>query len=348
MSEEALSARVAALQLAFEQHREKTQQEIRSIKDRHEQQQAALAQKAQESAGEARLRSRLESEIAARQALAQQVQEQRRYLVEEVSIDVRVEFDDEIKEVKETIEEVMAGVCYNLEQIAFHYGRNVPSSKGLKLMMVADQLCQLGKQFLRLSSLCGQYRFLREWLGGFMALKSMNLLYKSSRDGQKYPTFLDKTRGVPRPFILIRYGPSHLFGCTIDGPLTEPEDPQHYAFTPRPVSLYSISGAYDMPCEIPIPTDKPQVVGVVGREVTNHSASAVLISAWEVANLRLAFARPGTTVTPSASSMLVRKEHLPRGFQGPTTRDSPDGVYGTLAGVAYFSPTEVEVWALTP
>ncbi|CEM19282.1 unnamed protein product [Vitrella brassicaformis CCMP3155] len=197
------------------------------------------------------LLSLLEREIAARQALAQQVQEQRRYLVEEVSIDVRVEFDDEIKEVKEIIEQVMAGVRYNLELIAFRYDRYIPSSKGLKLMMVADQLCQPGKQFLRLSSLCGQYRYLREWLGGFMALKSMKLLYKSSRDGQKYPAFLDKTRGAARPFILIRSGPGHLFGCTIGGPLAEPDDPNQHAFIPRPVSFYSITGGYDMPCEIP-------------------------------------------------------------------------------------------------
>ncbi|CEM19068.1 unnamed protein product [Vitrella brassicaformis CCMP3155] len=113
-----------ALQLAFEQHKQQSQGEVRSMKERYdkmavtyckemnsmrallEQQQEEMRsmrerhdKMAQEFAErEARLRSRLEREVAARQALAQQVEEQREFLVEEVSIDVRTEFSDEIKD----------------------------------------------------------------------------------------------------------------------------------------------------------------------------------------------------------------------------------------------------------
>ncbi|CEM19321.1 unnamed protein product [Vitrella brassicaformis CCMP3155] len=350
---------IEVLQLAFEKHKEQTDKEVRSMKERYdkemnsmrallEQQQeemrsmrerhAKMAQVTrQESAErEARLRSWLEREVAARQALAQEVQEQREYLVEEVSIDVRTEFSDQIKDMKQQMSQKIESFSAKID--------SSPSHAGVELMAASHYICTAGQQ----SSLFGSYRALRDWLRRYTYINTMKLLYKSSRDGFKYATFFDKTLGARRSLFLIRDGPAHLFGLTVDGPLTPPLNPTRSKHTPCAISLYSISGAYDAPTKIPLPVEG-QKVAVAGREgaLTGSDGQPhgkVCITGRNEAALWLGYADPGPAADLRTCHMWVNKAHLPAGYRGALVGTKNNG---TLATDKNFTATEIEVWALT-
>mmetsp|Transcript_39133 Transcript_39133/g.111816 ORF Transcript_39133/g.111816 Transcript_39133/m.111816 type:complete len:322 (+) Transcript_39133:15-980(+) len=195
------------------------------------------------------LKRQLEEEAAQRRM---QVQALHRHVVDEVTTAVQVGFHDDKEELKtdllqrlRAMDLPLSGRCDLLHERV----DNSKSHEGAKLKAASQHICIPGQQFLRLSSRLGSYRALHDWLSRFMDIKSINLFYKSSRDGFKYPTFLDKTHGISRLLLLMRDGPTHLLACTVDGPLAEGKK------TRCLVSFYAITGPYDSPTKITTPAD---------------------------------------------------------------------------------------------
>ncbi|CEM37814.1 unnamed protein product [Vitrella brassicaformis CCMP3155] len=187
------------------------------------------------------LRLELQGERAARQAHAQQLEDLRAHVADEVTTGVQVQLHDNNQSVQQALQSMDNKILI------------LTSNEVRNLMAVSHNICTPKKQFLRLSSYYGSYGALRAWLSRYIYIKSMKLVYKSSRDGFKYSTFLDKIDGVSRLLLLIRDGPEHLIASIIDGPLTLPQDPTSFIFTPCVVSFYAISGRVETPTKMAIP-----------------------------------------------------------------------------------------------
>ncbi|CEM19077.1 unnamed protein product [Vitrella brassicaformis CCMP3155] len=317
----AVCEKLEALQLAFDQHKEDLQQ-----------MHATSREAAQEIKS---LQGALGTTIREMRGMVAQVQGLRAHVVDDVTTAVQVDLHDD----KRGLRQMAASLDAIMD--------NLTSDQSVKLVAAARHICTPGQQFVRLSSHYGSYRALRHWLSRYMRIKSMQLLYKSSRDGFKYSTFLSKTLGAQRLLFLIRDGPAHLFACTMDHPLAQPDSPTQAKETPCPVSFYSISGACGGPTKIPMPAELSQGVAVAGREGAvrgpdGQPVADMAIGVDDAAVMVLGRDESGPAADLSGCAMMVKKAYLPIGYRGEVDEDGD----GTLAGSMTFAITEMEVWLL--
>ncbi|CEM19311.1 unnamed protein product [Vitrella brassicaformis CCMP3155] len=176
--------------------------------------------------------------------------------------------------------------------------------------------------------------------------RQLKLLYKMSRDGAAYTDLLNGVGDASGLLFVIQDGSTHKFSAFIDGPLAQPADPTRHKVSRCPISLYSISGAYDAPTKIPLPAEKPQSVAVAGREgavlgSSGQSSGNVYIGEMGAAVLWLGKAEPGPAADLRSCHVWVTEAHLPPGYRG-----AMDEGKGILATDKNFTATEIDVLSL--
>ncbi|CEM24720.1 unnamed protein product [Vitrella brassicaformis CCMP3155] len=331
-----LHSDLASLRASFDDYKQQTEKRIAALE-------AALEEKTKEwAARQHALRREMEAAKGEQdKRIQERLQEERRFVLEEMAIAMQVELHDDKKDLQELIKHAERSWQAALQKML--------SSKSSKLMAVSRYLCVPGGQFLRTSY---RYAALRDWLAGWTAVActSMKLLYKGTRHGWHYPCLLDCIAASQgdRLLLLMRHE-SHVFGCLIDGQLLEPPDASASTCTSvAMLTFISLCGACNEPTKIPLPAEarKVKMAGRQGAVRGSNGAprANIFMGGAQHAALWMGYAKPvGPSCDLRSCELWIAKEHLPTpGYLGVVCGAGR----GTLSDRKTFTLTEMEVWAL--
>jgi len=179
---------------------------------------------------------------------------------------------------------------------------------------------------------------LRQWL----RRPSLQLLYRSTRDGDTFADFMGKVGSARRLLFAVKNN-SNKFGVFFDGPLNQPNNPTSIQMTTGDLFLFSLSGSFPQPTQIHPPQDR-QRVQVAGRDGAVATANPGLGSGkitMARGNLWLGHSKSATP-SPSILSCCqwIDKGITPPGFTGRKW----NAVHNLLADSRYFTADVVEVY----
>ncbi|CEM19226.1 unnamed protein product [Vitrella brassicaformis CCMP3155] len=168
----------------------------------------------------------------------------------------------------------------------------------------------------------------------------MRRLYKLSRDGKLFTDLLGCV-GMAKSLLLLIQHNKHRFGCWLEGPLEQPDDPRGEKLTKCPMFFVSISGAYDHPTRIDVPANE-QRVSVAGTETGVMDANDLPRANMCIATGRLwiGFGRWAPSPDVRSVQQWVERELLGTKYRGEI---NPMG-NGTLAEDDNCTVDEIEIW----
>mmetsp|Transcript_16057 Transcript_16057/g.45708 ORF Transcript_16057/g.45708 Transcript_16057/m.45708 type:complete len:600 (-) Transcript_16057:935-2734(-) len=183
-------------------------------------------------------------------------------------------------------------------------------------------------------------RHLRQWLRRPSQDARLQLLYRSTRDGDSFDDLMSKVGSARGLLFAVKHN-NNKFGVFFDGSLNQPSDPKSDQTT-RGDLFFSLSGSFPQPTQIHPPQGR-QRVEVAGRDGAVLSNSGTISSKIFIAGAKLwlGFSR-SSTPSPSILSchQWIPEDITPPGFTGRKW----NAVHNLLADSRYFTADVVEVY----